>query len=114
MSHRATLHARGFFLITLLLVFCGLSGATAHAQVRAYVTNTDCDTVAVIDTVTNTVVATIPVGSHPFGVAITPDGTRAYVANFGGTVSVIDAASHQVIKRIKAGKAPWGIAVAGK
>ena len=92
MSYVPASHAKGFFLITLLLVFCGLSGVanTAHAQVRAYVTNTDCDTVAVIDTVTNTVVATIPVGDGPFGVAITPDGTRAYVANFGGTVSVID------------------------
>lgn len=111
MSHRATLHARGFFLITLLLVFCGLSGATAHAQVRAYVTNTDCDTVAVIDTVTNTVVATIPVGSHPFGVAITPDGTRAYVANFGGTVSVIDTVTNTVIATVPVGGTPGAVAI---
>ena len=45
MSYVPASHAKGFFLITLLLVFCGLSGVanTAHAQVRAYVTNTDCE-----------------------------------------------------------------------
>jgi len=52
-------------------------GARAHAQIRAYVA-IEPDTVSVIDTSTNTVVATIPVGAIPFapiGVAITPDGT---------------------------------------
>src|SRR5437870_2398375 len=96
-----TLHLRGFALTCLLvLIFCGLSGAmnTTQAQTRAYVTSCD-NTVSVIDTATNTVIATIPVGLNPFGVAITPDGTRAYVVNHGadfegshGTVSVIDTA----------------------
>jgi DNA-binding beta-propeller fold protein YncE len=47
----------------------------------------------VIDTTTNpnTVVATVGVGVFPVGVAISPDGTRAYVTNAGDfTVSVID------------------------
>lgn len=36
----------------------------------------------------------IPVGGEPWGVAISPDGRRVYVANWGsGTVSVIDAGS---------------------
>ena len=42
------------------------------------------------------VVATVPVDASPGGVAVSPDGTRAYVANGGdnansyaGTVSVI-------------------------
>jgi YVTN family beta-propeller protein len=38
----------------------------------AYVANKDSNTVSVIDTATNTVVATVPVGSAPIGVAITP------------------------------------------
>ncbi|WP_257208097.1 hypothetical protein [Bacillus cereus] len=36
----------------------------------AYVTNNDDHTVSVIDTSSNSVVATVPVGSRPFGVAI--------------------------------------------
>ena len=40
-------------------------------------------TVSVIDSATNTVVATIPVGGGPIAVAISADGTRAYVTNLG-------------------------------
>ena len=47
----------------------------------AYVTNAGGDTVSVIDTATNTVNATIPVGDRPSAVAVNPDGTLAYVAN---------------------------------
>jgi len=58
------------------------------------------DMTSVIDTSTNTVVATIPVGANPAGVAITPDGTRAYVANSSGTVSVIDTSTNTVVATI--------------
>ncbi|WP_323182748.1 hypothetical protein [Aldersonia sp. NBC_00410] len=46
---------------------------------------------SVIDTATNTVTGTpIPVGDRPGIVAISPDGTRAYVTNAASnTVSVI-------------------------
>ena len=51
-----------------------------------------------IDTATNTLSATIPVGASPFGVAVTPDGSKVYVANsFSDTVSVIDAATNTLI-----------------
>ncbi len=43
--------------------------------------NRDSNSVSVIDTATNTVVATISVGANPFGVSFSPDGTRAYVTN---------------------------------
>lgn len=39
---------------------------------RAYVTNQGPDTVSVIDTANNTIVATLPVGTNPTGIAITP------------------------------------------
>ena len=45
------------------------------------------NTVSVIDTASNTVVATVAVGSMPRGVAITPDGTRVYVTNTAPTPS---------------------------
>ncbi|MSY45465.1 MAG: YncE family protein, partial [Actinobacteria bacterium] len=57
---------------------------------KAYVTDFNTDTVSVINTATNTVSATITVGDGPYGVVITPDGTKAYVTNRrDGSVSVI-------------------------
>jgi YVTN family beta-propeller protein len=50
----------------------GLGTTTAQAQTRAYVANFGSNTVSVIDTATNTVVATITVGPQPLGIAITP------------------------------------------
>ena len=74
------------------------------------------NTVSVIDTASNTVVATIPVGVNPVGVAITPDGTRAYVTNEGSnTVSVIDIATNTVVATISVGASSfWGSHHAGR
>lgn len=69
-------------------------------------------TVSVIDTSTNTVATTIPVGVYPAGVAVNNAGTRAYVTNAGhNTVSVIDTLSNTVIKTIDVGVSPLGLAV---
>lgn len=44
---------------------------------------------------------------------MTPDGTRAYVANLGsGTVSVIDSATDTVTATIPVGSQPFGVAIA--
>jgi YVTN family beta-propeller protein len=70
----------------------------------------------VIDTATNTVIATIPVGFGPAGTpAVTPDGRKVYVPNegfgFGTNVSVIDTATNTVTATIPVGSAPAGVAV---
>ncbi|MGH6848189.1 MAG: YncE family protein [Methylocella sp.] len=66
--------------------------------------------VSVIDTVANTVVATIPVGSLPIGIAITKDGTHAYVVNDGSNnVSVIATASKTTVA---VGTSPFGVGFA--
>jgi YVTN family beta-propeller protein len=68
----------------------------------------------VIDTATNQVVgAPITVGTSPFGIAITPDGTRAYVANnSSATVSVIYTATNQVVGApIPVGSNPDAVAI---
>ena len=60
-----------------------------------------------IDTATNTVIATIPVGSSPLGVAVTPDGRKVYVANSGSNnVFVIDTASNSVLAEVSVGIQP--------
>ena len=77
---------------------------------HAYVTNIDSNNVSVIDTATNTVVATVPVGNNPCGVAVTPDGKHVYVTNDGSnTVSVIDTATNTVVATVPVGTWPrWG------
>jgi YVTN family beta-propeller protein len=77
---------------------------------KVYVANSGSfnpSTVSVIDTATNTVSATVPVGLGPVGVAVKPDSGKVYVANEGAnTVSVIDTATNTVIATIPVGNAP--------
>jgi YVTN family beta-propeller protein len=106
---------------------------------RGYVSNANSNTVSVIDTAANKVVATILVGSFPRGLAVTPDGTHAYVVNAGantvsvigiaitpdgkhayvtndsffgpGTVSVIDTATNTVAATVGVGSFPVGVGI---
>ena len=69
-------------------------------------------TVSVIDTATNNVTATVPVGTGPFGVAINPDGKEAYVANiYSNTTSVINTTNNTVIATVPVGIYPSGVSV---
>ncbi len=66
-----------------------------------------------VDTGTNSVLANVVVGEEPVDVAVTPDGTRAYVVNRGSnSVSVISVATLSVIADVQVGKEPSGIAIA--
>jgi len=65
----------------------------------------------VIDSATNTVSATIPVGRNPIGVAVSPDGSKVYVTDRPNTVSVIDTATNTVSATIPVGNGPIGVAV---
>jgi YVTN family beta-propeller protein len=51
---------------------------------KAYVTNSNSTTVAIIDLITDTVSGIITGFDGPSGLAISHDGTRAYVNNYGG------------------------------
>jgi YVTN family beta-propeller protein len=63
-----------------------------------YVTNSGDNTLSVIDTGTNQVVARVKVGKSPEAVRVRPDGKRVYVTNAGdNTVSVIDSAANRVV-----------------
>jgi len=70
------------------------------------------NTVSVINTATNLVIATIPVGTNPEGLAIRPDGAFVYVANNGsGDVSVINTTTNTVTATVSLGPNPIDIAV---
>jgi YVTN family beta-propeller protein len=78
----------------------------------AYIANSGSNNVSVIDSSTNTVVATVTVGNSPHGVAVTPDNTHVYVTNDGSdTVSVIDTSTNTVVATVTVGDEPFGVAV---
>jgi YVTN family beta-propeller protein len=77
----------------------------------AYIANYNANTVSVINTTLNTVVATIPVGTNPHGVAVSPNNQFVYVANHGSnTVSVIDAATNTILTTIPVSPNPFKLA----
>ncbi len=78
----------------------------------AYVTNLGSNNVSVIDTASNSVIATVSVGTAPYGIAISPDGSLVYVGNLGdGTVSIISTSTNTVTATIPVGDGS-GIAMA--
>lgn len=62
---------------------------------RLYVVNQTDESLQIIGTTTNTVMAATSTGTQPITVALNASGTRAYVANFGGggSVSVYDTST---------------------
>ncbi len=61
---------------------------------------------------TGVILAKIPVGGHPFGIAANPNNNRIYVANFDSkSVSVIDGSSNAVIETVDVGANPAFVAI---
>lgn len=77
-----------------------------------YVAEEDANAVAVVDTSTQAVVKSIPVGNHPYGLLLTPNGHRLYVSNWAGhTVSLINTLNDEVAKTISVGAHPVNMAL---
>jgi len=118
-GNRGLITANGAGSSTITGSFAGLSSTAtvtvtqaAVSSDRAFVTNFGSDTLAVIDTVGNRVLTSIPVGSGPRGVAVHTSAGRAYVANSNSnTVSVIDIAGNTPVATVNVGSGPWGVAV---
>ena len=80
-------------------------------EIKAYVTNQSGASVFVIDEATNTVIKTIPVGSSPTGVEVSPDGKIAYVACENvNRIYVINTATDTVSSTINVDHFPVNIA----
>jgi YVTN family beta-propeller protein len=93
-------------LAALAIIFLS---AIAYAGPKVYVGNFKDNTVSVIDTATNAVVATIPVAAGPHGMSMSSDNKWLYVSGDGSTlVSVIDTATDSVVRAIEVGKSPHG------
>ncbi len=83
------------------------------ATTCAYVANENANNVTPIDIGSNTAATPIGVGSHPIGIAVTPDGSTAYVANLvDNTVTPINLSSGTAGTPISVGgAAPVAIAI---
>ncbi len=57
--------------------------ALSHDGSKLYVVDQANFRLITVDTDTLQVIDSVPVGRYPFGVALTPDGTKAFVANVG-------------------------------
>jgi len=89
-----------------------MASAVAAGGPKAYVGNFKDNTVSVVDTGTNTVIATVPVATGPHGMASSADGRFVYVSGDGSSeVSVIDATTDRVAQPIDVGKSPHGLTV---
>ncbi len=88
--------ARSLLALCFILLF-PLALKASPADHGAYVANHDSWTISIIDTSTNQVVETVPLAFQPGDLAITPDGTRAYIVASTGTIKVMDLASKKIV-----------------
>jgi YVTN family beta-propeller protein len=93
-----------------LLFTTSSSAATSTVGTKqtewAYVTNSESESVTIIDTKSKKNIATIPVEKNPDSVTVTSDGKTVYVLNGGleHFISVIDAQSKKVTATIPVNK----------
>ena len=81
----------------------GHVGSTVFSPSGRYVyaTNKELDAVEVLDRETQQRLCPIPVGKDPFGLDISPDGHRLYVAAVASkAISVVDTATRREIRRV--------------
>ncbi|MDV2982909.1 UNVERIFIED_CONTAM: YncE family protein [Methylobacteriaceae bacterium AG10] len=79
---------------------------------RLYVADRESHQVSVFETARMTRLATIPVGTAPFALALSSDERRLYVGNVrSNDLTVIDTQALKAVATVPAGAMPYGIAV---
>ncbi|HWE30258.1 MAG TPA: hypothetical protein VHB97_19765 [Polyangia bacterium] len=88
-----------------------VGGCSSGPNRKAYVGLFGDKAIAVLDTVTQKVVKTIPV-TAPDGLVITPDGKKVYVSsNDSGVVDVISTTSDSITSMVSVGAQPAGLSI---
>ena len=78
---------------------------------RVLISDLEAGELLVLDADARKEIKRIPLGKHPEGILIVPDGSRAYVAVAGeDKVAVVDLGTLQVVGTIASGSAPDGMA----
>jgi YVTN family beta-propeller protein len=107
-----------FILVLLLLVARSANAQTAADSALLILAKED-NSLLIVDPASLKVTAKLPVGPDPHEVIASPDGTTAYISNYGGgaynTLSVVDLAAKKVLPAIDLGalRGPHGLAFVG-
>jgi YVTN family beta-propeller protein len=99
---RNSVSLRGLAAVAVVCALACLGATSASAAPLLWTLNFEKNSVSTIDTATNQAVGTpIPTGEKPISIAITPNGKRAFVANFAGdSVTVIETVTRKPIATI--------------
>jgi YVTN family beta-propeller protein len=99
-------------LSLILIIFAFAFAYPASAAENLFVTTRYSNTTAVIDTSTNQVVTSIPVGAFPVRITMTPNRLKAFVSNgHSSNMSVLDTVALTNIATIPVGESPGEEAV---
>jgi YVTN family beta-propeller protein len=79
-----------------------ISSAASDDGLRAYA-NCASQTISVVDAPSMTVVATVPLPSAPYNVAVRRDGAKVYAGLGEGTIAVIDGGTNSLLPSISIG-----------
>lgn len=104
--------AKSVLVIACILALAIPAMADRRNNPNVYVGNVNGNTISVIDSRNNKVVATIDNIFFPFCAAISPDGRRLYIGHGSGGVTVIDALTKQAIASISTPGESTALAVA--
>jgi YVTN family beta-propeller protein len=98
-------------LTAILLLFTIISSTESIAAAQSAYITCDDGNVYIINTETQQVIP-LHVGNDPYGITVTPDGSKVYVTDFkANNVYGIGIASNTVSSPIKVGSTPVGVAV---
>ena len=111
----------------LCLPLLALGGATLQAASTPanalLVLEKEQNTLVIVDPESLTIAARVPVGNDPHEVAVSDDGSTAYISNYGrgrangdgATIAVVDLAAQKPLAPIELGalRAPHGLVMAG-
>src|SRR6185503_19565082 len=96
--------------LPVLTLACALLALPAPASARVIAVASGDANLTLADVSTSKVVNRVDVGGTTTGVAMAPDGTRAYVTS-GGRIAVVDLDSQKVVAALSGGGTIQGLAV---
>jgi YVTN family beta-propeller protein len=108
-------HSIRFVLSCVVVTLANVAAAQTPSTARLLVLLRNASALAIVDPASGKELGRVPVGRDPHEVAVTPDGSTAFVASPGVGISMIDVRAMKELRRIDtgAGSAPHDVLYAG-